>query len=249
MTYTLFGEIASSVFHLSFARHPQTSVAREQCRPPLFNTGKACKWNNFDSLQGAKPIKKQTCLTDVFGRRCWSGKGFNPYVFFLLLLVWTLQPSFETRYGHVHMGHTQFYACVTILCDFQLLDEELWYHTLDIGEQVSVYLAFLNSTLNPLLYVFSGQYFRRKVSAIYRRTRHPRRGSDMTTYQRSVVSTYINRAEQIKTVVIFIPKGQMWLLMTSYPQLPLLFMDNQWRNIQDMSYFLRLNTITMLLDS
>ncbi|XP_030247616.1 B1 bradykinin receptor [Sparus aurata] len=105
-------------------------------------------------------------------------------------------------------GPFQVFTFLDILCDFQLLDEELWYHTLDIGEQVSVYLAFLNSTLNPLLYVFSGQYFRRKVSAIYRRTRHPRRGSDMTTYQRSVVSTYINRAEQIKTVVIFNAKGQ-----------------------------------------
>ncbi|CAB1413663.1 unnamed protein product [Pleuronectes platessa] len=67
------------------------------------------------------------------------------------------------------------------LCDFQVLDESLWFHTLDIG----------------------GQYFRRKVIAIYRRRRHHHRGSDQTTYQRSVVSTYINRADQIKPVVIF----------------------------------------------
>ncbi|KAK5886483.1 hypothetical protein CesoFtcFv8_017512 [Champsocephalus esox] len=78
----------------------------------------------------------------------------------------------------------------------------LWFHALDIGTQISVYLAFLNSALNPLLYVLSGQYFRRKVSAIYRRTRHYRRGSDTTIYQRSVVSTYINRTEKIKPVVI-----------------------------------------------
>uniref|UniRef100_UPI0037E888B8 B1 bradykinin receptor n=1 Tax=Semicossyphus pulcher TaxID=241346 RepID=UPI0037E888B8 len=100
-------------------------------------------------------------------------------------------------------GPFQAFTFLDTLCDVQALDEKRWSHTLDIGGQVSVYLAFLNSALNPLLYVFSGQYFRRKVSAIYRRTRHTRRGSDMTTFQRSVVSTYINRVEQIKPVVIF----------------------------------------------
>ncbi|XP_042369791.1 B1 bradykinin receptor-like [Plectropomus leopardus] len=106
-------------------------------------------------------------------------------------------------------GPFQIFTFLDTLCDIQALDEKLWIQTLDIGGQVSVYLAFLNSTLNPLLYVYSGQYFRRKVSAIYRRTRHRRRESDMITYQRSVVSTYINRTEQIKTVVIFNAKNQM----------------------------------------
>lgn len=96
-------------------------------------------------------------------------------------------------------GPFQVFTFLDTLCDVQALDETLWDHILDIGSQVSVYLAFLNSALNPVLYVFSGQYFRRKVCAIYRRTKHYRRGSDMTTYQRSVVSTYLNRAEQIKT--------------------------------------------------
>ncbi|XP_037343425.2 B1 bradykinin receptor isoform X2 [Pungitius pungitius] len=104
-------------------------------------------------------------------------------------------------------GPFQVFTFLDTLCDVQVLDEKLWSHTLDIGSQVSGYLAFLNSGLNPLLYVFSGQYFRRKVSAIYMRTRHHRRGSDMNTFQRSVVSTYINRTEQIKDVVIFNAKG------------------------------------------
>ena len=43
--------LVSSTFCI--ARHPRTCVAREQCRPPLVNTGKACKWNNLDSRQGA----------------------------------------------------------------------------------------------------------------------------------------------------------------------------------------------------
>lgn len=106
-------------------------------------------------------------------------------------------------------GPFQVFTFLDILCDIQVLDEKQWFHTLDIGEQVSVYLAYLNSVLNPLLYVFSGQYFKRKVSAIYTRTRHQRRGSDMTTYQRSVVSTYINRTEQIKPMFIVNPKYKL----------------------------------------
>lgn len=107
-------------------------------------------------------------------------------------------------------GPFQVFTFLDTLCDIKALDEPLWSDTLDIGGQVSVYLAFLNSVLNPLLYVFSGQYFRRKVSAIYRQTRHrQRRGSDMTTYQRSVVSTYINRTEIIKTAVVFNARDNM----------------------------------------
>ncbi|KAM6972901.1 B1 bradykinin receptor [Aplochiton taeniatus] len=101
-------------------------------------------------------------------------------------------------------GPFQIFTFLDILCDAELLDDDVWFHHLDIGTQVSAYLAFLNSGVNPVLYVFSGQYFRRKVSAIYRRTKHRRRGSDMTTYQRSMVSTYINRTELIKPVGIAI---------------------------------------------
>ncbi|XP_076605672.1 B1 bradykinin receptor [Chaetodon auriga] len=114
------------------------------------------------------------------------------------VLVYAVTPLFLLCWGPF-----QVFTFLDTLCDVQALDEELWSHTLNIGGQVSVYLAFLNSALNPLLYVFSGQYFRKKVSAIYRKTRQHRRGSDMTTYQRSVVSTYINRVEQIKPVIIF----------------------------------------------
>ncbi|XP_020784098.1 B1 bradykinin receptor [Boleophthalmus pectinirostris] len=97
----------------------------------------------------------------------------------------------------------QIFTFLDVLCDLNVLEEAKWYHALDIGGQVSVYLAFLNSVLNPLLYVCSGQYFRRKVRAICRRSRRGRRGSDMTVYQRSVISTYLNRTEQIKPVVLY----------------------------------------------
>ncbi|XP_023265347.1 B1 bradykinin receptor-like [Seriola lalandi dorsalis] len=106
-------------------------------------------------------------------------------------------------------GPFQIFTFLDTLCDLQALDETMWSHTLNIGHDISVYLAFVNSTLNPLLYVLSGQHFRRKVIAIYRKTRYHRRGSDMTTYQRSVASTYINRTEQIKTLVILNANDQM----------------------------------------
>lgn len=99
-------------------------------------------------------------------------------------------------------GPYQAVVLLDILVDVGVLDEARWSHALNISAQVAIYLAFLNSALNPLLYVCSGQYFRRKVRAICSRTRRGRRGSDMTTFQRSVVSTYIHRTEQIKTVFI-----------------------------------------------
>ncbi|XP_066502036.1 B1 bradykinin receptor [Hoplias malabaricus] len=88
-----------------------------------------------------------------------------------------------------------------MLCDLSVLDEMTWYHILDIGSQFSTYLAFLNSCLNPLLYVCTGRYFRRKVSEIYKRRRSSA-GSVVTTLQRSVVSTYFQRLDQIKPVVL-----------------------------------------------
>ncbi|XP_069563235.1 B1 bradykinin receptor [Brachyistius frenatus] len=106
-------------------------------------------------------------------------------------------------------GPFQVFTFLDTLCDVRVLDETLWSDTLAIGGQLSSYLAFLNSALNPLLYVCSGQYFRWKVTAIYRRARQQRRGLDMTTCQRSFVSTCINRTELIKNVVIFNAKDQM----------------------------------------
>ncbi|XP_072546427.1 B1 bradykinin receptor [Salminus brasiliensis] len=87
-----------------------------------------------------------------------------------------------------------------MLCDFHILDAT-WYHTLDIGHQFSTYFAFLNSCFNPLLYVCTGRYFRRKVSEIYKRRRSSV-ASVVTTLQRSVASTYIQKNDQIKPVIL-----------------------------------------------
>lgn len=113
------------------------------------------------------------------------------------VLVYAVTLLFLLCWGPFHV-----ILFLDILVDAEALDGPRWHHGLGIAAQVSVYLAFLNSALNPLLYVFSGQYFRRKVRTICRGSRRNRRGSDMITFQRSVVSTYINRTEQIKTVFI-----------------------------------------------
>ncbi|XP_067337090.1 B1 bradykinin receptor [Channa argus] len=122
------------------------------------------------------------------------------------VLVYAVTLLFLLCWGPFHV-----FTFLDTLCTVQALDEKLWSHTLNIGDQLSVYLAFLNSVLNPLLYVSSGQYFRRKVTAIYRRTRYQnRRRSDLTTYQRSVVSSVVtNRTELITDVVIFNAEDQM----------------------------------------
>ena len=78
------------------------------CRPPLVNTGTACKWNNLDSLQGAEPIKKHTCLKDllfvnVFGCFFFSFSLNNDVDISAIIWDW---------YGHVHTVHTQFYVYV-----------------------------------------------------------------------------------------------------------------------------------------
>ncbi|CAL8273574.1 unnamed protein product [Merluccius merluccius] len=112
-------------------------------------------------------------------------------------LVYAVSLLFLTCWAPFHL-----FTFLDILWELELLEGEAWGHALDIGRQVAVYVAFLNSVLNPALYVFSGQYFRRKVSVIFRKAKQRRRqpGSDRSLYPRSVVSTYSNRTEQIKTV-------------------------------------------------
>uniref|UniRef100_A0A8C7Y6Y3 B2 bradykinin receptor n=1 Tax=Oryzias sinensis TaxID=183150 RepID=A0A8C7Y6Y3_9TELE len=139
-----------------------------------------CNWNIIKALAKREERAGSPNSSDT------KATGLVYAVTLLFLLCW---------------GPLQLFTFLDSLCDVDVLSGT-WFHTLDVGRQVSGYLAFFNSTLNPLLYVFSGQYFKRKVSAIYRSAQRQRRGSDMTIYQRSVVSTYINRTEQIKNVII-----------------------------------------------
>lgn len=95
-------------------------------------------------------------------------------------------------------GPFHFLTFLDLLCDLKVLDEKEWAHFLNIGNQFSVYLAFSNSCLNPVLYVCSGNYFRRKVSSIYKRRKQ---SSDATTLQRTAL-TSTTTTNQIKPVVL-----------------------------------------------
>lgn len=97
-------------------------------------------------------------------------------------------------------GPFHVFTFMETLGQIGVLDIDSWYHILDIGLQFSTYLAFLNSCLNPLLYVCSGRYFKRKVNEIYKRRKSST--ASMATTMRSVVSTSVQRSEQIKPVML-----------------------------------------------
>ncbi|XP_054909343.1 B1 bradykinin receptor [Poeciliopsis prolifica] len=96
-------------------------------------------------------------------------------------------------------GPFQIFTFLDMLCD---MDTKMCSSSLSLGNQVSVYLAFLNSLLNPLLYVFSGQYFRMKVVTMFKMLRDQYRRSCTTTHQQPLVSTLDNRTEPVQQVVI-----------------------------------------------
>ncbi|XP_063080090.1 B1 bradykinin receptor isoform X2 [Engraulis encrasicolus] len=113
-------------------------------------------------------------------------------------LVYAVTVFFLVCWGPFHL-----FTFLDTLCDFQVLDAAKWENVTAIGNQFGTYFAFLNSSLNPVLYVCSGQYFQRKVSEIYHRQRRRyHRGSDATT-QRTVVSMLLQKNDHvIKPVVL-----------------------------------------------
>ncbi|XP_055028578.2 B1 bradykinin receptor [Misgurnus anguillicaudatus] len=112
------------------------------------------------------------------------------------VLVCTVTLLFLICWGPFHI-----FTFLDILSDFHVLDKEEWLDVLEIGNQFSVYLAFSNSCLNPVLYVCSGNYFRRKVSSIYNR-RKQSNASDVTAMQRTLL-TSTTTTNQIKPVVLY----------------------------------------------
>ncbi|AWP19590.1 putative B2 bradykinin receptor-like [Scophthalmus maximus] len=56
---------------------------------------------------------------------------------------------------------------------FQVTPGCLWGHVLDIGIQLSTYLAYSNSAVNPFLFVIVGKHFRRKTKEVLGKTLNP----------------------------------------------------------------------------
>ncbi|KAJ3612868.1 hypothetical protein NHX12_019125 [Muraenolepis orangiensis] len=57
-----------------------------------------------------------------------------------------------------------------------------WGPALFIVHKVAMYMVFLNSVLNPVLYVFFGKYFWKKVSALFRKPKHHHHGDVIGVY-------------------------------------------------------------------
>ncbi|XP_026856596.2 B2 bradykinin receptor [Electrophorus electricus] len=56
---------------------------------------------------------------------------------------------------------------------FQIIPGCLFVHILDISEQVSTYLAYANSSINPFLYVVVGKHFRKRAKGVFKTLLHP----------------------------------------------------------------------------
>ncbi|XP_034006475.1 B2 bradykinin receptor [Trematomus bernacchii] len=56
---------------------------------------------------------------------------------------------------------------------FQVTPGCLWGHVLDIGIQLSTYLAYSNSAVNPFLFVIVGKHFRKRAKEVFGKTLNP----------------------------------------------------------------------------
>ncbi|XP_069543481.1 B2 bradykinin receptor [Brachyistius frenatus] len=73
----------------------------------------------------------------------------------------------------------------------------LWGHVLDIGIQLSTYLAYTNSAVNPFLFVIVGIHFRKRANEVFRKTLNP--WSKDITYL-SVSFTSMNRLNETRRI-------------------------------------------------
>ncbi|CAL1585401.1 unnamed protein product [Knipowitschia caucasica] len=86
-------------------------------------------------------------------------------------------------------GPYQLMRFLDTLDYFDLTPGCLWGHVLDIGIELSTYLAYSNSAINPLLLVIVGRDFRRRVGEVFgRRVRRGTKGSLYHTVSYSSVN-------------------------------------------------------------
>ncbi|XP_071396662.1 B2 bradykinin receptor [Centroberyx affinis] len=82
---------------------------------------------------------------------------------------------------------------------FQVTPGCLWGHILDIGIQLSTYLAYSNSSINPFLFVIVGKHFRKRAKEVFGKTLNP--CSKDTTYL-TVIFTSTNRLNETQKICI-----------------------------------------------
>lgn len=61
----------------------------------------------------------------------------------------------------------QIFMFLDTLYYFNVISGCLWIHGLDIGTQLSTYLGYSNSSLNPFLYVIVGKHFRQRAKEVF----------------------------------------------------------------------------------
>ncbi|XP_006878268.1 PREDICTED: LOW QUALITY PROTEIN: bradykinin receptor B1 [Chrysochloris asiatica] len=80
------------------------------------------------------------------------------------VLIFTLVVTFLVCWTPYH-----FFAFVDFLIRVQALHGCFWEDFSDLGLQFANFFAFINSCLNPVIYVFMGRLFRTKVWELYKR--------------------------------------------------------------------------------
>lgn len=82
---------------------------------------------------------------------------------------------------------------------FQVTPGCLWGHILDIAIQLSTYLAYSNSSVNPFLFVIVGKHFRKRAKEVFGKTLNP--CSTHITYL-TVNFSSVNRSNETQRISI-----------------------------------------------
>lgn len=73
-------------------------------------------------------------------------------------LILTLVASFLVCWAPYH-----FFAFLDFLVQVRVIEDCTWKELTDLGLQLANFFAFVNSCLNPLIYVFAGRFFKTRV--------------------------------------------------------------------------------------
>nr|DBA14498.1 TPA: hypothetical protein GDO54_005456 [Pyxicephalus adspersus] len=110
-------------------------------------------------------------------------------------LVFTVLLVFVLCWLPFHVG--TFFDTLDLLGVFHTCG---WSQAIEIGNQISTYIAFSNSCINPLLYVIVGNHFRKKAKEVFwqfvAKFRPPRRASLPINYSGITVRTSISMGQQ-----------------------------------------------------
>ncbi|XP_012870435.1 PREDICTED: B1 bradykinin receptor [Dipodomys ordii] len=91
--------------------------------------------------------------------RCGGPRGSKTTALILMLVA-----AFLVCWAPYH-----FFAFLEFLVRLQVLQGCFWEEFTDLGLQLANFFAFINSCLNPVIYVFMGRLFRTKVWEVYQR--------------------------------------------------------------------------------